>query len=69
MNVADGDVAVLVLPPVQVTVSVPVHAADGVVVVADQLPVDGIENPVIVALPEQPPPNVALVRPDGAVPV
>ena len=65
VNVALGEVAVAVLEPVPVTVSVPVHADDGVVKVALQVP-PLAENPLTVELPEQPPPYVALVSPEGA---
>jgi hypothetical protein len=65
VNVVLGDVADAVLDPVPVTASVPVHALAGVVNVALQVP-PLAENPLTVDEPEQPPPYVAAVNPDGA---
>lgn len=63
--VTTGDKAVAVLDPVPVTVSGPVQGVDGVENVADHVEPVTL-NPVTVEAPEQPPPQVALVRPDGA---
>lgn len=68
VKVALGEVAVPVFDPVPVTVSVPVHAADGVVNVALHVP-PLAEKPLIVELPEHPAPYVALVNPEGAATV
>jgi hypothetical protein len=64
--VTPGDVADAVLAPVPVTLSVQaVPDAEGVVNVALQTPPEA-EKPETVEAPEQPPPHVAPVRPDGA---
>lgn len=61
-----GDTAVAVFEPVPVTVIVQATPAPaGTVNVALQLPA-AAEKPATVDGPEQPPPHVALVRPEGA---